>query len=85
MTVLQEQAIRLIEKMRDEQLSRVIVLLQSMEDDVQPAKDGEALARSRAAFRLMDELEKGMRSGIEQGWLNEEQVRVHVRSRMDAM
>ena len=85
MTVLQEQAIRLIEKMRDEQLSRVVVLLQSMGDDVQPAQDGEALARSRAALRLMDELEKGMRSGVEQGWLNEEQVRAHVRSRVDAM
>ena len=38
-------------------------------------KDQEEYERIRAEFRLMTEIEKGERSGREEGWVSEEDVR----------
>ena len=85
MTALREQAIRLIEGMPDERLHRAISFLQSMEDDIPCADVDEEALRSQAALRLLSELEKGMRSGEEKGWLDEAQVWASLRSRRDAV
>ena len=37
--------------------------------------------RARAIDRLMDELDKGRRSGETEGWLTSEEVRAHFRAR----
>ncbi len=37
--------------------------------------------RTQALLRLMSELEKGRRSGEEEGWLTPEDVRAHFRAR----
>lgn len=44
--------------------------------------DMQEYERTNAALKLMSELEKGRRSGEEQGWFSPEEVRAHFHERL---
>ena len=46
--------------------------------DISEQEDYE---KTKSALRLMYELEKGRKSGEENGWLSEEDVRAHIRTK----
>ena len=48
-------------------------------------EDDEEFEKARAMIRLLSEINAGLRSGEEEGWLSEEDVRAHFQRRRQTM
>ena len=66
--------------MTDEQLHE----FKSIGEAIVHTEDQKETEKMKAALRYMSEMNKGIRTGEEEGWLSIDQVRAHMKERRDA-